>query len=141
MKRFVLKEAQVDYTALVDEVEIVDKVVILEKEGHPVAAVVPFSEYVAYQSWQEAEARQQAHHQEEEAIAREHAALKQMQPELIKQYEGRVVALHNGQVVAVGDDRMSVWAQAREKLNGQPVYIQTIEKTPRIYKMPHRKTA
>lgn len=118
---------------------LTNEVVILEKDGQPVAAVVPIEEYTAFQSWREAEKRRQARQAEATAIEREHAAFQQMLPELLKQYEGRVVALYKGQVVAVGDDRMEVWERARQQLGDVPVYIQTVEYPPRIYKMPHRK--
>ena len=63
-----------------------------------------------------------------------------MLPELLKQHPGRVVAIYKGQVVVVGDDRMEVCKQARRQLKGRPVYIQTVEYPPKVYKAPYRKT-
>ncbi len=59
-----------------------------------------------------------------------------MLPELLKQYEGRVVAIHNGRVVAVGDDKMELWTQTRQELEDVPVYVQIVEYPPRVYDMP-----
>jgi len=100
---------------------------------------VPIAEYEAFQTWRESEARRQTRRTEEAAIEREHAAFEQMLPDLLKKYPGKAVALHNGEVVAVGDDKMDLWAQVRQKLGPVPVYVQMVEYSPKVYKMPHRK--
>ena len=139
MKRLVLKESKALYSVNVDEIAIMDEVVFLEKEGEPVAAVVPMAEYVVYQAWQEAEARRQARQAEEAAIEREHASFTHMLPDLLKEYSGRVVALYEGQVVAVGDDKLAVWEQARQQVGQKPVYVQLVEYPPKVHKVPYRK--
>jgi PHD/YefM family antitoxin component YafN of YafNO toxin-antitoxin module len=139
MKKLALKETQAPYNISLDDALLTDEVVLLEKDGQPVAALVPMDEYTAFQAWREEEKRRQARQAEEAAIEREHAAFQRMLPELLKQYKGRVVAIYNGQVVDVGDDRMEVWKQARQKLGQVPVYVQTVEYSPKVYKMPHRK--
>jgi hypothetical protein len=139
MKTLTLKEAQAPYNVALDDILLSDEVVILEKNGQPVAAVVPMAEYTAFQAWREAEKRRQARQAEEAAIKQEHAAFVRMLPELLKQYPGQAVAIHKGQVVAVGDDKMDLWSQVRQELGPVPVYVQTVEYPPRVYKMPHRK--
>jgi len=139
MKKLELKEARAPYNISLDKALLSDEVVILEKEGQPVAALVPMAEYAAFRAWREAEGHYQIRPQDEASIEREHTAFKRMLSELLKRYPGRVVAIHNGQVVAVGDDRMAVWEQARHQLNGAPVYVQTVEYPPKVYKMPHRR--
>jgi PHD/YefM family antitoxin component YafN of YafNO toxin-antitoxin module len=140
MKKLTLKEARPPYNISLDDAVLTDdEVVLLEKDGQPVAALVPMDEYADFQAWREAEKRRQARQAEEAAIEREHAAFKRMLPELLKQYEGRVVAIYEGQVVDVGDDRMEVWERARQQLGKVPVYVQTVEYPPRVYKVPHRK--
>ena len=141
VKKLTLKETRAPYNVSLDDAILTDEVVILEKDGQPVAALVPIAEYMAFQAWREEEKRRQAREVEEAAIEREHAAFQQMLPELLKKYKGRVVAIHNGQVVAVGDDRMELWERARQQLKGAPVYIQTVEYPARVYKMPYRKAS
>ncbi len=136
MKKLSLKEAQALYNVSLDEVILSDEVVIFEKDGQPVAALLPIEEYTAFQKWREAEQHRLARQAEEAAIDREHAAFQHNLPELLQQYEGRVVALYQGQVVGVGDDEGQVWHQARKKLGHVPVYVQTVEYPPRIYDMP-----
>jgi hypothetical protein len=139
MKTLTLKEAQAPYNVALDDILLSDEVVILEKDGQPVAAVVPMAEYAAFQAWREAEKRRQVRQAEESAIEQEHAAFERMLPELLKQYQGQAVALYKGQVVAVGDDKMDLWSQVRQKLGPVPVYVQKVEYPPRVYKMPRRK--
>ena len=139
MQKFILKEAQEFYqTALIDLFSL-GEVVILERNGQSVAAVVPMAEYDAFQAWRAAEARKEQVETEEAAIAHEHRAFQQMLPALLKQYAGRVVAIHNGEIVAVGDDRMEVWQRARQQTNSAPIYVQTVDSPTKVYKMPHRK--
>ena len=67
---------------------------------------------------------------------REAAAFARLKPELLKQYKGRVVAIHQGEVVAVGDDRMAVLGMVLEKLGPVPCYIEWVEaQTPRRARM------
>ena len=112
---------------------------LLEKDGQPVAALVPMGEYEAFRAWREEEKRRQARQAEEAAIEREHAAFQRMLPELLKQYEGQVVAIYNGQVVDIGDDEVEVWKRARQRLGQVPVYVDTVEYPPRVYDMPYRE--
>jgi hypothetical protein len=139
MKTLTLNESHAPYSVALDDAPLSGEVVILEKDGQPVAAVVPIQEYTAFQAWREAEKRRQSLRSEEARIELEHKAFLQMLPELLKQYQGRVVAIHQGQVVAVGDNRMEVWQRARRQLSGAPVYVQAVEYPPAVYKMPHRK--
>ena len=139
MKTLTLKEAQAPYNVALDDILLSDEVVILEKNGQPVAVVVPMAEYTAFQAWREAERRRQVHQAEEAAIEREHTAFVRMLPELLKEYSGRIVAIHNGQVVGVGDDEVAVWEEARKMFKGAPIYVQIVEYPPRVYKLPHQK--
>ncbi len=136
VRKLNLKESRPPYNVSLDDALLAGEVVILEKEGRPVAALVPMAEYTVFQTWREEERRCQARQAEEAAIEREHATFQQMLPELLKQYEGRVVAIHNGRVVAVGDDKMELWTQTRQELGDVPVYVQIVEYPPRVYDMP-----
>lgn len=140
MKTITLREQQSPYQIDLDDVALSTEVLILEKEGRPVAAVIPHSEYEAFRAWRAAKDRRQTEGEEATAIDQAHETFQEMLPELLKLYPGHVVALYQGQVVAVGDDRMEVWQQARQQLGNVPVYVQTVEASSRIYRMPYRKT-
>lgn len=139
MQKVILKETQAPYQVALSDALLMGEVVILEKNGQSVAAVIPMAEYDAFQAWRAAEARKQQVEDEEAVIAREHQAFQQMQPALLQEYAGRVVAIHQGEVIAVGDERMEVWQRARQQTNGAPIYVQTVDYPTKVYKMPHRK--
>ena len=124
MQTLVLKESRAPYQVALDDSPMQGDVVILEKNGQAVAAVVSMTEYLEFQAWREIE--QHKHNQ-------------QLLPQLRQQHPGRVVAIHNGKVITVGDDRMEVWQRARQQVGKAPVYIQTVEAFPKVYKMPVRK--
>jgi hypothetical protein len=138
MKRLTLKESQAPYKLFLDEAFLTDEIVLLEKDGQPVAALVPISEYTAFQAWREAEKHHQTRQAEEAAIEREHVVFNRMLPELLQQHAGRAVAIYNGQVVGIGDDEVEVWKQARQRLGTVPVYVQTVEDPPKVYHVPYR---
>ncbi len=139
MTETILKESRVPYNTVLEQPPQSGEVTFLEKNGQPIAAVVSMAEFVAFQQWREEEMARQRRQSEAAAIELEHAAFQQMLPELLQKYPGRVVALHKGEVIAVGDHRMDVWQQARQQVNGAPVYVQRVEFPPRVYKMPSRK--
>jgi Uma2 family endonuclease len=55
MKKLSLKETHAPYDISLAEALLTDEVVILEKEGQPVAALLPIAEYTAFRSWRERE--------------------------------------------------------------------------------------
>jgi antitoxin (DNA-binding transcriptional repressor) of toxin-antitoxin stability system len=59
MKKLTLQETHATYKISLDEAVLSNEVVILEKEGQPVAALVPMAEYAAFQAWREAERERQ----------------------------------------------------------------------------------
>ncbi|RLT44921.1 MAG: hypothetical protein DWI57_02090 [Chloroflexi bacterium] len=139
MAETILRELRVPYNTVLEQPPQSGEVTFLEKNGQPIAAVVSMAEFAIFQRWREEEAIRQRRQSEVEAIEREHTAFQKMLPELLQQYPGQVVAIHKGEVIAVGDQRMDVWQQARQQVNGAPVYVQRVEFPPRIYKMPSRK--
>ena len=49
----ILKEAQAPYILSLEEATLSQETVILEREGRPVAVVVPFGEYEAFAAWRQ----------------------------------------------------------------------------------------
>ncbi len=139
MSERILKESRVPYNTVLEQPPQSGEVTFLERNGQAIAAVVSMDEFAAFQQWRAEEANRQRRQSEAEAIEREHAAFQKMLPELLLQYPGRVVAIHQGRVIAVGDNRMDVWQEARQQVDRAPVYVQTVESSPRIYKLPSRK--
>ncbi|OGO40165.1 MAG: hypothetical protein A2Z04_04785 [Chloroflexi bacterium RBG_16_57_9] len=53
MKKVVLRESQAPYTLIVDNETLTHEEVILERDGEPIAALVPINEYEAFRAWRE----------------------------------------------------------------------------------------
>jgi len=53
MKKVVLRESKAPYTLAIDDETMTEEPVILERNGRPVAALVPIAEYEAFRVWRE----------------------------------------------------------------------------------------
>jgi hypothetical protein len=71
----VLKEAQAPYTLSLEADTLGQETVILEREGRPVAAVVPFAEYEAFAAWRQRQEAEDKFWREQEEWEREWAKL------------------------------------------------------------------
>ena len=71
----VLKEAQSPYTLSLGEATLGQETVILEREGRPVAVVVPFAEYEAFAAWRRRQEEEEEFWREQEEWEREWAKL------------------------------------------------------------------
>jgi len=71
----VLKEAQAPYNLTLDEATLGQETVILEREGRPVAAVVPFAKYEAFAAWRQRQEEEEEFWREQEEWEREWAKL------------------------------------------------------------------
>lgn len=75
--------------------------------------------------------------QQIEDFEAEIAHFERLKPQLLQQYPERYVAIYQGEVVAVGDQKMDVWAAAAEALGNVPFYVgQVTEKGLRRVRTP-----
>lgn len=139
MKKISLKEAQAPYTLAIDEEALTQEPVILERDGQPIAALVPIAEYEAFRAWQQDETRHRRRQAQQEAFEQERAIFERMRPELLRTHLGKVVAIYQGRVVEVGDEVGETVEKVYDRFGYVPCYVQRVEETPRIYKFPHRK--
>ena len=138
VKKMVLGETQAPYTVTVDE-DVLREPVVLERDGEPVAALVPIAEYEAFRAWQRVQERHRHRQSQMEAFEQEQAAFERMKPELLRAHRGKVVAIYQGQVVEVGTDIGETLDAVYDRLGYVPCYVQRVEETPHVYKFPHRK--
>jgi len=99
----VLKEAQAPYNLALDEATLGQETVILEREGRPVAAVVPFSEYEVFVAWRQQQEAKEEFWREQEEWEREWVKLpsweqegtwpNELTPEMIKARVQTVLSL------------------------------------------------
>ncbi len=133
-KTIVLKEAQATYT--VDPAQVGGETLILERDGKPIAAVIPFEDYERFTAWQkrqEAEAWQRA---QIDALADEKTAYEQMRPELLTTHRGQWVAIHNGFVVDSDPDQRALVKRVYRQTTQRPIYFVEVRETPRVYEAP-----
>ena len=141
MRRVILKEAQAPYTLAIEEEALSREPFILERDGEPVAAVIPITEYQAYRAWREARGREKKQQEDLEAFERDQQAFESLKPELLRTHRGQWVAIYRGEVVEAGQDRSQVLDGVYDRLGYVPVYVQQVEERPRVYRSPHRKVA
>lgn len=139
MKTIVLRESQAPYTLSVDDETLTREPVFLERNGQPVAALVPIAEYKAFQAWQQADERRHRRQQQTEAFERERATFERMKPELLRNYQGKVVAIYQGKVVEVGTEIGETLDRVYDRFGYVPCYVQRVEEKTHVYKLPHRK--
>jgi len=51
MKKITLRESKAPYTLAVDDETLAQEPVILERDGRPMAVIVPLAEYQAFRTW------------------------------------------------------------------------------------------
>jgi len=108
---------------------------LVERDGEPVAVLVPLSDYQAFQVWQAAQSAPER--PPDPDFDAEVAAFERLKPELLKRYPGRVVAIHQGQVVEVGDDKMDVLKRVLKRLGDVRCYVEWVEPdAPRRVRAP-----
>lgn len=54
MKKVTLRESKAPYTLAVDDETLAQEPVILERDGRPMAVIVPLAEYEAFRAWRTA---------------------------------------------------------------------------------------
>jgi hypothetical protein len=139
VRRVVLKEPHAPYTLAIEEEALSRETFILERDGEPVAAVIPMDEYQDFRAWREARDREEQRRKDLEAFEQERQAFERLKPELLRTHRGQWVAVYQEKVVEAGQDRSQVLDSVYDRFGYVPVYIQKVEEQPRVYKLPHRK--
>lgn len=124
-----IAEAQAAYRLGVDEKQLAEEPIILERDGEPVAAIVPFREYREFTSWREQ--REKARTFEEER-----AAFYRLKDDLHDTHEGQYVAILNGQVVDSGTDPVDVVMRVYTRFGYVPVYVGLVSERPEVVEFP-----
>lgn len=135
MKTVLLKKTSTRYIIEVEQATLEQGPTLLQRDGEPVAVLVPLRDYQAFQDWQAAQ-RVSAPPTDPE-FETEVAAFERLKPELLKRYPGRAVAIHQGQVVQIGDDKMDVLERVLRRFGDVRCYIEWVEPdTPRRVRIP-----
>jgi len=74
VKRIALKETQALYSLSLDEAQLAEGPLILERQGQPVAAVIPIAEYERFRTWEGEQDGQRKREEQLRILDRERAA-------------------------------------------------------------------
>jgi len=133
VKKIAIKEARAPYTIPVSEEDLSQGPVVLERDGEPVAALVPIEEYRQFAAWREQwekEARQRARM---EAFERERAAFLRLKPQLLDTHRGLWVAIVGERVVDSDTDSRALARRVYARFGYVPAYIQLVsEEMPSV---------
>lgn len=136
MRHYEVQTTATHYWVEVEQTLLTQEPVFLERNGEPLAILLPIAAYEAFQAWQSSVA-DSTESEPDPAFAREVAAFERMKPQLIQQYPGRVVGIYQGEVVAVGDNRLDVLDQVWYQFGEVSCYVENVEpETPRGARIP-----
>ena len=140
-----LKENQATYTVAVEKSDLTQQPIILKQNGQEVAVIISIEKYRAYEAWE----RQQLQTLQPEnpsgsypEFEADKAAFERMAPELMRDYQGRYVAIRGEEMVDSDVDKMTLIARVYQRFGYGPMYVQQVGKplnkariiSPRIVK-------
>ena len=139
----IIREVQAPYTVNLDDEAVERETIILQRDGVPVAAVVP---YAVYREWlalegaaSPAPAAPPAPASDDPEFERNRAAFQRLLPELLKDHRGQWVGIVNEQAVVFGSTANAVLEELAETFGDVRIYIQQVLEKPRVYRMISRR--
>ena len=97
------------------------------------------AEYLAFRAWREQRERTGITGRDLEAFYREREAFVRLKPELLQTHLGQWVAVYRQQVVDAGDEQLEVLDRVYARFGYVPVYVERVQETPDVIKLPHRR--
>jgi len=129
VKTIKIAEAQAAYKLGVNEEQLAQEPIILERDGEPVAAIVPFPEYREFAAWREQRERARS-------FDEERAAFYEMKDALLDTYAGQYVAVRNGHVVDSGSDPVDLAMRVYARFGYVPIYVGLVSEEPEVVEFP-----
>ena len=135
-----IKEAKTQYALPLDETRLAEGPLIVEREGKPVAAIIPFIEYEKYQAWREQEKQAATHRAQLQKFEREKEAYLHLKPQLLQTHRGQFVAIHESKVVDADQDKRELVRRVVEHYGNEAVYIQLVAEELPSFEIPSPET-
>jgi hypothetical protein len=127
----IIREMRTPYTLAADDEVIGRETIVLQRDGKPVAVVVPYEEYTALLAL-----KQPTPKTVDPNMERERLAYQRLLPELLRTHRGEWVAIVDEQAVAFGPTFQSVIVPVRKRYGQRQIYVQEVLETPRIRNIP-----
>ena len=147
-KSVTLKEAGETYALTLDEARLRQAPFTIERNGEPVAAVVPMDEYQEFVAW-----REQAHGPDAQnaraifqdealaTLAAEQAAFQRLKSQLLRSHLGQFVAILGGEVVDSDTDDRALTRRVYARHGYIPIYIDRVTEEPVVKRILSPKKA
>ncbi|MEW5989604.1 MAG: hypothetical protein AB1791_23500 [Chloroflexota bacterium] len=135
MRRVILKESQAPYVVTMDDEELGNEPLVLERNGRPVAVVIPFAEYTALRHQLDA-LPMPMEDGEPDSLIRDRAAFKALKEQLLVSHPGQYVAFKDGQLVDADSDDRTLIGRLYRQYGVVPLYVKRVELQERIYHLP-----
>lgn len=130
VKTIRIAEAQAECKLAVDEAQLAQETIILERDGEPVAAIIPFREYREFIAWRE-------QREKTRTFEEERAAFYRLKDRLLDTHKGQYVAILDGQVVDSGTDPVELVMRVYDRFGyDAPVYVGLVSEGPEIVDFP-----
>lgn len=132
-KTISLKETHTTYSLSLNKTQLGQEPIIIEREGQPLAAIIPIERYREFVAWQESRTER---NQQFSALQKEREAFHRLRDQLLKTHKGQFVAVLDGQVVDSDVDNCELALRVYSKFGYVPIYIQRVEEKPTVYDIP-----
>ncbi len=133
MRKIELHEMHAPYAATLDDLIKSAEPVVVEREGKPVAVVLP---YELYQHLTASSTAPQSKLPSNESFERNRAAYYAMKPELLKTHRGKFVVFYNGELVDSDADEPALVERVHAKYAYGTLFIHFVDEPERIYRIP-----
>lgn len=135
VKRIAIKEARAPYTVPVGEEDLIEGPLIVERQGEPIAVIIPYREYQRFVEWQERERATTWQEEQQRLLRKEIAAFERMRPQLLNTHRGKQVAILNGQLIDSDDDKRALARRVYAKHGYRTILITEVRERPRVYRV------
>jgi PHD/YefM family antitoxin component YafN of YafNO toxin-antitoxin module len=131
MKKIELRETRAVYMASIEDIAQSAEPVVIERDGNPVAVVVPYS-------WYRQMISQRKPHPSDHAqmFERNRAAYLAQRAELLKTHRGQWIAFHNEQLVDSDRDEAALLERVHAKYAYGTCYIHLLQEPEYVYRIP-----
>jgi antitoxin (DNA-binding transcriptional repressor) of toxin-antitoxin stability system len=142
-----LEETRTAYALTLDEARLRQAPFTIERDGEPVAAVVPIDEYREFIAWREQAGHRSAVHAREQtpqnevltALEKERAHFLRLKDQLLRTHRGKFVAILNGEVIDVDEDGKALTRRVYAEYGYVPIYIDRVVEERPVRQIPSPK--